>query len=140
MERIKKELDSDGGWIIEVSSAAGDGICELKEKIAAAVHQEETENVLVRDLLHPSDIVVLVVPVDSAAPKGRLILPQQQTIRDLLEAGAASIVVRETELEKTLEEIGKKPALVITDSHCIRGLYSFRHSPPFISSATWHPF
>ena len=116
MERIKKELDSDGGWIIEVSAAAGDGICELKEKIAAAVHQEETENVLVRDLLHPSDIVVLVVPVDSAAPKGRLILPQQQTIRDLLEAGAASIVVRETELEKTLEEIGKKPALVITDS------------------------
>ena len=78
MERIKKELDSDGGWIIEVSAAAGDGICELKEKIAAAVHQEETENVLVRDLLHPSDIVVLVVPVDSAAPKGRLILPQKQ--------------------------------------------------------------
>ena len=87
MERIKKELDSDGGWIIEVSAAAGDGICELKEKIAAAVHQEETENVLVRDLLHPSDIVVLVVPVDSAAPKGRLILPQQQTIRDILDGG-----------------------------------------------------
>ena len=60
--------------------------------------------------------MILVVPIDSAAPKGRLILPQQQTIRDLLEAGAASIVVRETELEKTLEEIGKKPALVITDS------------------------
>ncbi len=64
----------------------------------------------------PNDFVILVVPIDSAAPKGRLILPQQQTIRDLLEAGAASIVVRETELEKTLEEIGKKPALVITDS------------------------
>ena len=100
MERIKKELDSDGGWIIEVSAAAGDGICELKEKIAAAVHQEETENVLVRDLLHPSDIVVLVVPVDSAAPKGRLILPQQQTIRDILDAGAVSIVVKDNELKE----------------------------------------
>ncbi len=101
MERIKKELDSDGGWIIEVSAAAYDGICELKEKIAAAVHQEETEHVLVRDLLPSSDIVVLV-PVDSAAWKGRLILPQQQVIRDILEAEAVSVVVKENGLKNIL--------------------------------------
>ena len=116
MERIKKELDSDGGWIIEVSAAAGDGICELKEKIAAAVHQEETENVLVRDLLHPSDIVVLVVPVDSAAPKGRLILPQQQVIRDILEAEAVSVVVKENGLKNILDQLKENPRMVITDS------------------------
>ena len=86
MERIKKELDSDGGWIIEVSAAAGDGICELKEKIAAAVHQEETENVLVRDLLHPSDIVVLVVPVDSAAHRLFSVRPEHGNFSVYLES------------------------------------------------------
>lgn len=116
MERIKKELDLDDGWIIEVSAAAGDGICELKEMIAAAAHQEETENVLVRDLLHPSDIVVLVVPVDSAAPKGRLILPQQQVIRDILEADAASVVVKENGLKNVLDQLEENPRMVITDS------------------------
>lgn len=120
MERIKKELDSDGGWIIEVSAAAGDGMCELKEKIAAAVHQEETENVLVRDLLHPSDIVVLVVPVDSAAPKGRLILPQQQVIRDILEAEAVSVVVKENGLKNILDQLKENPRMVITDSQVFK--------------------
>jgi [FeFe] hydrogenase H-cluster maturation GTPase HydF len=67
-------------------------------------------------LVHPGDFVVLVVPIDSAAPKGRLILPQQQTIRDLLEAGATSVVVRESELAETLTQLGKRPAMVITDS------------------------
>ena len=67
------------------------------------------------DLLQPSDFVVLVVPIDKAAPKGRLILPQQQTIRDILEADAVSIVVRENELKDTLAELGKKPRMVITD-------------------------
>ena len=91
-------------------------IHELKERLGSLVPSEDSSRFIVRDLVKPGDFVVLVVPIDSAAPKGRLILPQQQTIRDLLEAGAASIVVKETELEKTLEEIGKKPALVITDS------------------------
>lgn len=68
------------------------------------------------DLVQPSDFVVLVVPIDSAAPKGRLILPQQQTIRDLLEADATVLAVKETGLKKTLEQMGKKPSLVITDS------------------------
>ena len=68
------------------------------------------------DLLAPNDTVVLVVPIDSAAPKGRLILPQQQTIRDILEAGAISLVTRETELTRTLESLREPPRLVITDS------------------------
>ena len=99
-----------------VSAADGMNIQELKEKIATLKPEDTHKYPLLQDLIEPLDLVILVVPIDKAAPKGRLILPQQQTIRDLLEAGAASIVVRETELEKTLEEIGKKPALVITDS------------------------
>ena len=77
---------------------------------------EDTKLRIVADLIHPSDFVVLVVPIDKAAPKGRLILPQQQTIRDVLEAGAAAIVIKEDELSNTLETLGKKPKLVITDS------------------------
>ena len=99
-----------------VSAKDKKGIWELKEEIGKLIPTDDDTLKIVGDLVCPNDFVILVVPIDSAAPKGRLILPQQQTIRDLLEAGAASIVVRETELEKTLEEIGKKPALVITDS------------------------
>ena len=66
--------------------------------------------------MKPSDLAVLVVPIDKAAPKGRLILPQQQTIRDILEAGAVSVVTRDAELSETLASLGKRPALVITDS------------------------
>ena len=75
---------------------------------------------IVADLLSPSDFVVLVVPIDSAAPKGRLILPQQQTIRDILEADAAAIVVKENELTNTLQNLGKRPKLVITDSQVFK--------------------
>ena len=92
------------------------GITELKETIAKAAKTEAVSKPLVSDLLDPSDFVILVVPIDKAAPKGRLILPQQQTIRDILEAGAVSIVVKDNELKNTLENIGKKPKLVITDS------------------------
>ena len=86
---------------IYVSAAADSNIRELKELIARAVKPTEPEKRLVADLLAPNDTVVLVVPIDSAAPKGRLILPQQQTIRDILEAGAISLVTRETELTRT---------------------------------------
>ena len=99
-----------------VSARTGAGIQELKEKIARLAVREEPEKRLVGDLLRPSDFVVLVVPVDKAAPKGRLILPQQQTIRDILEADAVSVVVKENELKRTLESLGEKPRLVITDS------------------------
>lgn len=101
---------------IYVSAAADSNIRELKELIARAVKPTEPEKRLVADLLAPNDTVVLVVPIDSAAPKGRLILPQQQTIRDILEAGAISLVTRETELTRTLETLREPPRLVITDS------------------------
>ena len=101
---------------ISVSTVTGENIYELKELIARQVPAENTEKRFVADLIRPGDFVILVVPIDSAAPKGRLILPQQQTIRDILETGAVSIVVRETELADTLAHLGTKPALVITDS------------------------
>ena len=102
--------------VICVSAATGEGIPELKELIASAARKEEPERYIVRDLLDPSDTAVLVVPIDKAAPKGRLILPQQQTIRDILEADAVSVVVKETELKNVLGQFREKPKLVITDS------------------------
>ena len=92
------------------------GITELKNEIARLAKTEEPDRKIVGDLLAPLDIAVLVVPIDSAAPKGRLILPQQQTIRDILEAGGISVVVKETELAETLKKLGTPPKIVITDS------------------------
>ncbi|MDR3145927.1 MAG: [FeFe] hydrogenase H-cluster maturation GTPase HydF [Treponema sp.] len=88
----------------------------LKERIAALAVTEEPKFRILGDLIGPGDFVVLVTPIDKAAPKGRLILPQQQTIRDILEGDAAAIVVKEFELRETLEHLGKKPRLVVTDS------------------------
>lgn len=105
---------------IAVSALTKEGIHELKEKIAHFVKVEESRFQIVGDLLHPLDVVVLVIPIDSAAPKGRLILPQQQVIRDILEAGAVSVVVRETELKETLDKLGTKPRMVITDSQAFK--------------------
>ena len=101
---------------ISVSAATGYQIRELKEKIAALAAQEEPPRRLVGDLLQPGDSVVLVVPIDKAAPKGRLILPQQQTIRDILDSDAVSIVVKENSLKETLRQFTHPPAMVITDS------------------------
>lgn len=102
--------------VLWISSETGENIHELKELIAKQIPAGQSKYPIVADLLAPDDFVILVVPIDSAAPKGRLILPQQQTIRDVLEAGAAAMVVRETELAETLKNIGKTPRLVITDS------------------------
>ena len=110
----------EGENYIAVSSKMGDHIWEMKELIARQVPDENQGRRIVSDLLEPSDFVVLVVPIDKAAPKGRLILPQQQTIRDILEANAVSIVVKENELKDTLACLGKKPKLVITDSQAFR--------------------
>lgn len=99
-----------------VSAVTGAGIEACKEIIGKMVSVEEMKLQIVGDLIHPSDFVVLVVPIDKAAPKGRLILPQQQTIRDILEADGTAVVVKEYELRETLEHLGKKPSLVITDS------------------------
>ena len=117
-EKLQEKNDA-----IYVSAKSGDQIYELKERIGAltkAASAKADEKRIVADLIQPEDVVVLVVPIDSAAPKGRLILPQQQTIRDVLESGAISVVTRETELPQTLRALGKKPALVITDSQAFQ--------------------
>lgn len=101
--------------MIHVSALSGDGIDELKNRLAI-LKPEGNEEQLIADKIKAGDLVVLVVPIDKAAPKGRLILPQQQTIRDILDAGAAAVVVQDTELADTLDKLGAKPALVITDS------------------------
>ncbi len=107
---------------IYVSAKKGTNINELKEMIARRVKSKEENKKIVADLVEENDLVVLVVPIDESAPKGRLILPQQQVIRELLECGAASVVCRDTELKETLASLGKKPRLVITDSQAFRGV------------------
>ncbi|MDY5985644.1 [FeFe] hydrogenase H-cluster maturation GTPase HydF [Sporofaciens sp. SGI.106] len=102
--------------IIRVSTVTNENIYELKELIARQAPKEDESKRIVGDLLNPLDLAVLVVPIDSAAPKGRLILPQQQTIRDILEAGAIPVVARESELPQALASLNRQPKLVITDS------------------------
>ena len=106
----------EGENVICVSAATGWQIRELKERIAGCMPEGRKEKPIAADLVRPGDLVILVVPIDSAAPKGRLILPQQQTIRDLLDAGAAAVVIRDAELKETMAKLGCRPALVITDS------------------------
>ena len=101
---------------IAVSAETGENIWELKEKIASLVPDNTHEYPIISDKVEPGDFVVLVIPIDSAAPKGRIILPQQQVIRELLECGCTSVVCREHELASTLRDIGKKPKYVVTDS------------------------
>lgn len=117
---ILPKMNSTTDYAISVSASAGTHIHELKERIAALAPQSTDSPPIVRDLLKPNDFVILVVPIDASAPKGRLILPQQQTIRDILEAGAISIVVKDSELKETLTTLGKNPALVITDSQAFK--------------------
>lgn len=99
-----------------VSCRTGYHIHELKEQMAKCLPVQDQTGRLVGDLLSQGDFVILVVPIDSAAPKGRLILPQQQVIRDVLESGATAVVCRDTELADTLHRLGTSPRLVITDS------------------------
>ena len=101
---------------LAVSALTRENINSLKETVARLVKSEDDGRKICADLVETGDIAVLVVPIDKAAPKGRLILPQQQTIRDLLDAGAAALVVRDTELADLLRSLGKKPSVVITDS------------------------
>lgn len=111
----KAEISTTSDNEIAVSAIYGTNIYELKELIGSK-YNKGNERRLVADLIHPGEYVILVVPIDSAAPKGRLILPQQQAIRDILDSCANAIVVKENELKNTLENIGVKPSLVITDS------------------------
>ena len=117
---LLKEIPEAGEQEIYVSAQEQFQIWELKEKIARLGQDFAEQKVLVRDLLKPGDVVVLVIPIDTAAPKGRLILPQQQVIRDVLEAGASALCVRNTELTETLQALKEPPALVITDSQVFK--------------------
>ncbi len=101
---------------VYVSALTGTGVHELKEKVASLIKTDGTERHIVSDLLSEGDAVVLVTPIDESAPKGRLILPQQQTIRDILDAGASAFVCRDTELSRTLAHLSAPPRMVITDS------------------------
>ena len=109
------DVDNDPKGIF-VSAKEGKNINELKERIAVLIKSAESDRRLVSDLVEPGDTVVLVVPIDKAAPKGRLILPQQQTIRDLLDSGATAVVCRDAELSQTLDSLKVAPKMVITDS------------------------
>ncbi len=118
-EKIKDLAMSVRAGEVLVSASDGMNIQELKEKIASLKPEDTHKYPLIQDLITPLDLVILVVPIDKAAPKGRLILPQQQTIRDILERGALSLVVRDTELKSTLDHFlaqGVCPKLVVTDS------------------------
>ena len=118
-EKIKDLAMSVRAGEVLVSASDGMNIQELKEKIASLKPEDTHKYPLIQDLIEPLDLVILVVPIDKAAPKGRLILPQQQTIRDILERGALSLVVRDTELKSTLDHFlaqGVCPKLVVTDS------------------------
>lgn len=113
-----------GEAVLAVSAKTGYQIQELKDKIAGLAVRREPDRRIVGDLIQPLDFVVLVTPIDEAAPKGRLILPQQQTIRDILESDAVAIVVKEWQLKETLRQLGKKPALVITDSQAFAKVHA----------------
>ena len=111
-EKINTSAENE----IAVSSHTGYNINELRELIAKQYKTDGENKKIISDKLKPNDFVGLVVPIDESAPKGRLILPQQQTVRDIIDHHATAITVQDTELAQTLSELGKKPAVVITDS------------------------
>ena len=107
---------------VAVSALTGEGVRELKERMARLLPGRSAEKRLIADLVRPADCVVLVCPIDESAPKGRLILPQQHAIRDLLEAGALPLVTRETELPDALSALTSPPCMVVTDSQAFRAV------------------
>jgi [FeFe] hydrogenase H-cluster maturation GTPase HydF len=112
----RPSLSIEGAAVLHVSARTGEGIHELKEAMAKAVPPQDNSRPIVGDLIEPGDVVVLVTPIDAAAPKGRLILPQVQTLRDVLDRGAIGMVTKETELTQTLAKLAAPPKLVVTDS------------------------
>lgn len=114
---IEKQINEK---VHKVSAATGEGINELKEMIASKAPQDYQEPAIIGDILNPGDMCILVTPIDSAAPKGRLILPQVQTIRDILDHNAQALVVKETELAKALESLKNPPRIVVTDSQAFK--------------------
>lgn len=113
---LLEKIPSAGDNSIYVSAEKGTNIYELKEMLGRLSGTAENKKQLVGDLIESGDIIVLVTPIDESAPKGRMILPQQQMIRDVLDSGAVNIVTKETELESALSALSKPPKMVITDS------------------------
>lgn len=116
---ISDELAGDSHTLF-ASATTGAGVHELKERLGALAPKEDPNHRLLADLVRPGDFTVLVCPIDESAPKGRMILPQQMAIRDVLDAGAMPVVCRETELAVTLEHLGTTPTLVVTDSQAFK--------------------
>lgn len=117
LERVRAEIQKDLGTpLILTSALQRKGIEELKQALINNTAHGWLKSVIVGDLINPGDLVVLVIPIDTAAPKGRLILPQVQTIRDIIDHDGMAMMVKERELKEALESMKKKPRLVITDS------------------------
>ena len=114
LEGAIKEPERENG--ILVSAVTGENVNALKVRLAALSKDQGEGRVILGDLIKKGDTVVLVIPIDKAAPKGRLILPQQQTIRDILDAGAFAVTCRDSELEDLLSRIGRPIRMVVTDS------------------------
>jgi len=112
----KTEVENNDFPVVYVSSKTNAGINDLREELGKLYSEDENRFRIVGDLINPGDFVVLVTPIDSAAPKGRVILPQQQVLRDILDHEGIGIVTREFELEQTLNNLKEKPSMVITDS------------------------
>ncbi|MBO1266362.1 [FeFe] hydrogenase H-cluster maturation GTPase HydF [Proteiniclasticum sp. SCR006] len=115
-EPISLHEDRKTEWVLPVSARTQENIHELKELMGKIMSTGKKEKRILADLISPKDIIILVVPIDSAAPKGRIILPQQQVLREILDARAQAIVVQVEELKDALESVRRKPRLVITDS------------------------
>ncbi len=107
-------------YIVKVSAKTGEGIIELKEKLGSFAKTLKNEKHLVSDLVSPKDVIILVIPIDESAPKGRLIMPQQMAIRDLLDSHCSVICCQVQELENTLNLLKNPPKLVITDSQAFK--------------------
>lgn len=117
---LKNDLNFDDEYSISVSAAQKINIELLKEKIACLLPKANEQKVILGDIIKPLDLVILVTPIDEAAPKGRLILPQQQVLRDILDHNGIAIVVKDTELKETLNKLEIKPKLVVTDSQVFK--------------------
>lgn len=128
---ISREKHIDG---MDVSAVCNENIFELKEKIAGLVSSDSDKKRLIGDFICESDIAVLVVPIDKSAPKGRLILPQQQVIRDILDSHALSLITQEDKLESALDSLAVKPKIVITDSQVFKKAASVTPDDIYLTS------
>ena len=108
--------EAEGVTAVQVSALTGEGIHGLKEAMASATSTAESKKRLISDLISPGDVIVLVVPIDESAPRGRLILPQQMTIRDILDTHASAVTCQPEELPRTLASLAAPPRMVVTDS------------------------